>query len=82
MKKSQYILVPDNMTTGLWCSGSWVCINGKGHVGCHDEGYPMTPDEKKKLVKYTRLALKQAQKTVVDLSAGLERLRIAPTKNW
>ncbi len=83
MKRLTYILVPDSLTTGLYCKGSWLPISADGRIGAEKgKGYPMSAENKRNLLKHTRLAIKQAEKTVRDLSMGLERLRMAETKEW
>lgn len=81
-KTRKFVLVPDGQCTGLWCTGSWTAINNAGKIGGSSDGYPMSPDQKKKLIKSTRAALKVAQNSVAELAIALERLRTAPTKNW
>lgn len=81
--KVDFILVPDDAVTGLWCKGTWVAISPSGKIGATDQkGYTMSPDHKNSLIKHAEAALVVAQQTVVDLAKGLERLRVAPTKVW
>lgn len=75
-----FILVPDGRTAGLWCERSWVPISSSGKIGTSDAvGYLMSPKTQTELLAHTEAAIIVAQKQVVALAKGIERLRAAPT---